>query len=189
MEQTTNISSPVGRKPPAVGAVTRPVTPSSSVHPQTSAGTVTASTPNAATPGQATADRASVRSEPAKISESNKNIDFARNQIFVRRGKNNKDRMVPLPQNLKQPLQEHLLEVKKRHDQDLKNGFGEVDLPHALNRKYPQASTEFAWQLRERNSTRDNPAPRNWRNAMARTCSVFGTNFGNSRIVKFLNWV
>lgn len=75
-----------------------------------------------------------------------KDIDFGRNQIFVRRGKNNKDRVVPLPQNLKQPLQEHLDKVKKLHQQDLQKGFGKVDLPYALERKYPKASSELAWQ-------------------------------------------
>jgi integron integrase len=75
-----------------------------------------------------------------------KDLDFGRNQILVRRGKGGKDRAVPLPQNLKQPLLEHLEKVKKLHQQDLRKGFGQVDLPHALIRKYPQASTDFGWQ-------------------------------------------
>ena len=75
-----------------------------------------------------------------------KDIDFGRNQILVRRGKGAKDRMVPLPQNLKQPLADHLLKVQKLHQKDLQNGLGKVDLPHALERKYPEASAELAWQ-------------------------------------------
>lgn len=75
-----------------------------------------------------------------------KDIDFGRNQILVRRGKGAKDRMVPLPQNLKQPLSEHLLKVQKLHQEDLQKGLGQVDLPHALERKYPEASAELAWQ-------------------------------------------
>jgi integron integrase len=75
-----------------------------------------------------------------------KDIDFARNQIIVRRGKNSKDRVTPLPQNLKQPLYEHLDKVKKLHQEDLRNGLGKVELPHALDRKYSKASREFAWQ-------------------------------------------
>jgi integron integrase len=76
-----------------------------------------------------------------------KDIDFGRNQVFVRCGKGGKDRMVPLPQNLKQPLADHLLKVQKLHQDDLRKGLGKVDLPHALERKYPKASAEFAWQF------------------------------------------
>lgn len=47
-----------------------------------------------------------------------KDIDFGRNQILVRRGKGAKDRMVPLPQNLKPPLNEHLLKVQKLHQEE-----------------------------------------------------------------------
>jgi len=75
-----------------------------------------------------------------------KDIDFARNQIFVRRGKNNKDRMVPLPAPLKMPLQDHLARVKNLHEWDLKQGFGGVDLPDALARKYPRLNRELSWQ-------------------------------------------
>jgi len=75
-----------------------------------------------------------------------KDIDFARFQVVVHRGKGEKDRPVPLPQVLIQPLQEHLIKVKKLHDADLKNGLGAVDLPFALDRKYTGLSREFNWQ-------------------------------------------
>jgi len=75
-----------------------------------------------------------------------KDFDFARGQIVVRRGKGEKDRPVPLPQILIQPLREHLAKVKKLHDADLQKGLGAVDLPFALDRKYTGLSREFNWQ-------------------------------------------
>ena len=36
--------------------------------------------------------------------------------------------------------------VKKTHEDDLKEGYGEVYLPYALSRKYPNAATELGWQ-------------------------------------------
>jgi len=75
-----------------------------------------------------------------------KDIDFERHQIVVRRGKGAKDRFTPLPQNLREPLQAHLARVKKQHDKDLAGGFGTVDLPYALERKYPGDNREFGWQ-------------------------------------------
>lgn len=51
-----------------------------------------------------------------------------------------------LPQRLKSPLREHLLRVKVIHDNDLAQGYGGVYLPFALERKYPNAHVEWAWQ-------------------------------------------
>lgn len=75
-----------------------------------------------------------------------KDIDFEMNQIIVRDGKGEKDRITVLPQKLIIPLKEHLEEVKKLHYADLKKGFGEVVLPYALKKKYPNAGREFNWQ-------------------------------------------
>jgi integron integrase len=75
-----------------------------------------------------------------------KDIDFERNQITIREGKGEKDRTVPLPSELIDDLKHQLQRVKKRHDQDLEEGFGEVFLPHALARKYPNAAKEWCWQ-------------------------------------------
>jgi len=75
-----------------------------------------------------------------------KDIDFAYNQIVVRDGKGQKDRVVPLPQRLVEPLQQHLGTVKRLHQADLAQGYGVVYMPHALARKYPQAPTEWGWQ-------------------------------------------
>ena len=75
-----------------------------------------------------------------------KDIDFAYRQILVRDGKGAKDRVTMLPENLVQPLQQHLGKVRLLHGRDLKDGFGEVRLPHALARKYPRAGRSWAWQ-------------------------------------------
>ena len=75
-----------------------------------------------------------------------KDIDFEINEIRVRNSKGNKDRLVPLPQSLKPILLTHLERVKLIHEQDLAQGYGEVYLPHGLNRKYPQAGKEWGWQ-------------------------------------------
>jgi integron integrase len=75
-----------------------------------------------------------------------KDIEFGQNQIIVREGKGKKDRVTVLPNSLKEPLRQHLAKVKKLHETDLKQGYGVVDLPGALARKYPNAGREFAWQ-------------------------------------------
>lgn len=68
-----------------------------------------------------------------------KDIDFSANQIVVREGKGNKDRITMLPIAIKTPLAVHLVEVRKLHHQDLGRGFGSVHIPDALHRKYPNA--------------------------------------------------
>jgi integron integrase len=75
-----------------------------------------------------------------------KDIDFSRNEIVVRAGKGNKDRYTMLPAAAKQPLLQHLQAVKRQHEEDLNQGLGHVSLPHALERKYPNASKEWGWQ-------------------------------------------
>lgn len=76
-----------------------------------------------------------------------KDIDFAYRQVVVRDGKGGKDRVTMLPENLVQPLQEHLGRVRVLHRRDLDEGYGDVWLPHALARKYPRAGREWGWQL------------------------------------------
>ena len=76
-----------------------------------------------------------------------KDLDFDRQQIVVRRGKKQKDRLTMLPTAVRQRLQAHLSEVKGQHERDLAKGVGRVVLPFALDRKYPKASTDWAWQF------------------------------------------
>jgi integron integrase len=75
-----------------------------------------------------------------------KDIDFGRGQIMIRAGKGGKDRVTMLPQSLREPLREHLAKVQARHKRDLTESFGQVPLPSGLDRKYPNAGKEWAWQ-------------------------------------------
>jgi integron integrase len=65
-----------------------------------------------------------------------KDIDFDRNEITVRRGKGDKDRITMLPKGIKAELIEHIQYVESLHKKDLAEGFGAVFLPNALERKY-----------------------------------------------------
>ena len=73
-------------------------------------------------------------------------LDFGNRSIVVRNGKGGKDRMVPLPERLREPLEAHLARVKALHERDLAAGAGAVYLPEALGRKYPNAAREWIWQ-------------------------------------------
>ena len=75
-----------------------------------------------------------------------KDVDFAYRQIVVRDGKGQKDRVTPLPDTLSEPLRAHLEQVRALHEADLRQGNGEVFLPSALARKYPNAAREWGWQ-------------------------------------------
>lgn len=75
-----------------------------------------------------------------------KDIDFDLDTLTVRGGKGDKDRTTILPATVKDLLKNHLIEVKKLHESDLTAGYGEVHLPDALGRKYPNAGKEWAWQ-------------------------------------------
>lgn len=75
-----------------------------------------------------------------------KDLDFEAAQIIVRDGKGAKDRTTIFPESLCQPLEKHLAQVKFTHEMDLKNGLGEVFLPFALSKKYPNAGKEWKWQ-------------------------------------------
>jgi integron integrase len=75
-----------------------------------------------------------------------KDIEFEYKQITVRDGKGQKDRVTVLPDKICLQLKQHLAKVKYLHEKDKKYGFGQVYLPFALARKYPNANREFAWQ-------------------------------------------
>ena len=74
------------------------------------------------------------------------NFDFSNGMLIIKDGKGGKDRAVKLPKKLITPLKEHLIHVKAMHEEDLKIGHGEVYLPPALARKYPNAGLEWKWQ-------------------------------------------
>jgi integrase len=52
-----------------------------------------------------------------------------------------------LPAAAREALTRHLAEVRRLHEQDLAHGFGRVVLPFALDRKFPNAATEWRWQF------------------------------------------
>jgi integron integrase len=75
-----------------------------------------------------------------------KDIDFAYQQITVRDGKGAQDRVTILPQSLQKPLQHHLAKVRLLHGEDLREGYGDVYLPYAFERKDPNAGRSWLWQ-------------------------------------------
>ena len=75
-----------------------------------------------------------------------KDLDAERCEVFVRDGKGAKDRVTMLPASLVDPLRAHLVLVRELHGQDVAAGLPGVYLPHALDRKYPNACREWAWQ-------------------------------------------
>ena len=75
-----------------------------------------------------------------------KDLDFDRKEILVRDGKGAKDRRVPLPQKLREPLEHAIERARLLHVHDLARGLGRVWLPMALARKYLNADRELGWQ-------------------------------------------
>jgi len=75
-----------------------------------------------------------------------KDVDIAAKQIIVRDGKGFKDRVTILAETVVPALKEHLVRVKALHKDFLSRGFGEVELPYALEKKYPNAKYEWCWQ-------------------------------------------
>ncbi len=75
-----------------------------------------------------------------------KDIDFELLEITVRETKSNRDRRTCLPASLVDSLRLHLAKVKALHDEDFGRGFGSVEMPYALDRKYPNAQYEWIWQ-------------------------------------------
>jgi len=75
-----------------------------------------------------------------------KDIDFSRNEVIIRDGKGRKDRVTVMPASLVLSLKQHIAMVRAAHQLELAAGRGDVYLPDALSRKYPNAPWEWAWQ-------------------------------------------
>ena len=75
-----------------------------------------------------------------------KDIDFAYSQVVVRDGKGKKDRVTVLPDAVAAALQTHLRSVRAQHNWAIQRGYAGVELPESLTRKYPSATTDWAWQ-------------------------------------------
>lgn len=75
-----------------------------------------------------------------------KDLDLERREIIIRAGKGDKDRVTMLPASLVDELRDHLQARRVMHDTDLSTGHADVELPFAIERKYPQAGQQWAWQ-------------------------------------------
>lgn len=75
-----------------------------------------------------------------------KDVDPERRQIAVRDGKGQKDRVTVLPERWRERFAAHLEEVRKLHARDLELGYAGATFWPALERKYPAAPREWAWQ-------------------------------------------
>lgn len=75
-----------------------------------------------------------------------KDVDFDSRSIVIRSGKGAKDRVTMLPEGLSEALRLHLNDVRAVHSDELAAGRGDVELPFALDRKYPRAAFEWPWQ-------------------------------------------
>jgi integron integrase len=75
-----------------------------------------------------------------------KDIEFDQGHILVRNGKGDKDRVTILPGTSVENLRRQIETARTLHTRDLAEGFGNVYLPYALARKYPNAAREFGWQ-------------------------------------------
>ena len=75
-----------------------------------------------------------------------KDVDFEYRQVVIRDAKGARDRVTILPDSLVDPLRTHLVQVRERHGRAMSDGYGGVELPEALERKYPNAPYEWGWQ-------------------------------------------
>ena len=75
-----------------------------------------------------------------------KDVDLEKGELTIRSGKGDKDRRTVLSERVRPALAAHLSAVQRRHERDLAAGAGHVELPGALARKLPGASTSWPWQ-------------------------------------------
>ncbi len=75
-----------------------------------------------------------------------KDIDFGQEMIILQASKALNARTLPLPKHTVEPLHQQIEYSRKLWEQDLADGWGEVELPDALGRKYPNAGKSWAWQ-------------------------------------------
>lgn len=76
-----------------------------------------------------------------------KDVDFEHRAIVVREGKGGKDRVTMLPEHLVLPLRDQWNRARALHEDDVRAGYGDVDMPFALDIKYPKAGRQWQWQF------------------------------------------
>jgi integron integrase len=117
-----------------------------------------------------------------------KDIFFDQNQILVRDGKGEKDRVTVLPRVTIEALTRQIELARTLHVSDLAQGFGSVHLPYALERKYKNASTEFCWQyiFPSRQRSRDPRSGKTRRHYLSDSvfCDVFKQRLRAAKIEK-----
>ena len=76
-----------------------------------------------------------------------KDIDFGQMYVIVRDTKGHEDRVVMLPESLVDDLQEQVEKAERTHSKDLRDGYGSVEMPYSLAKKYPGDACSVAWQF------------------------------------------
>ena len=74
-----------------------------------------------------------------------KDVDFERHVIIVRDAKGGKDRVVMLPRSLAPALRRQMLAARSQWESYRHAQRGGVEVPHALDAKYPQVGATWAW--------------------------------------------
>ncbi len=74
-----------------------------------------------------------------------KDVDFDRLVIIVRQAKGNKDRVVMLPRSLASELKSQVLLARRQWELDRQEGRQGVEVPHALESKYPRVGESWGW--------------------------------------------
>lgn len=74
-----------------------------------------------------------------------KDVEFDRGVVIVRSGKGGKDRVVMLPATLAPGLRAQMGHARTVWEADARTGRSGVQMPAALDRKYPRAGASWAW--------------------------------------------
>lgn len=74
-----------------------------------------------------------------------KDVDFDREVIIIREAKGNKDRVVMLPSSLAPHLREEMAAARILWQRDRQAQHAGVDVPHALEMKYPRVGQTWGW--------------------------------------------
>jgi integron integrase len=74
-----------------------------------------------------------------------KDVDFDRQVIVVREAKGSKDRVVMLPHSLASALRSQVMAARAQWDEDRQAQRGGVQVPHALESKFPRLGQTWGW--------------------------------------------
>ena len=74
-----------------------------------------------------------------------KDLDFSAAEITVRAGKGHKDRRTTMPMSAAEDLRRHLERVRRQFARDVARNV-RVEIPEALERKFPNASKDWNWR-------------------------------------------